>query len=303
MEAFTKPFWRWQTIGNAKVILVFGKTGQIATELSTFENLKTLGRERANLSKPLECRKAILFTKPKAVINAAAYTAVDNAESDEYLARQINCEAVAIMAKTCAELNIPLVHISTDYVFDGGGTTPWLTSDIPNPINAYGRSKLQGEQAIEASGCIYVILRTSWVVSAHGNNFVKTMLRLSERKHSLNVVDDQVGGPTFAGDIAHTCVLIAEQLIKDPRKKGIYHYTGKPDVSWFQFAKEIFEKVGARTVVNPIPTSYYPTPAPRPLNSRLNCSTTKETFGILRPFWYDALENILKKLYKKHDET
>ena len=303
MEAFTKPFWGWQTIGNAKVILVFGKTGQIATELSTFENLKTLGRERANLSKPLECRKAILFTKPKAVINAAAYTAVDNAESDEYLARQINCEAVAIMAKTCAELNIPLVHISTDYVFDGGGTTPWLTSDIPNPINAYGRSKLQGEQAIEASGCIYVILRTSWVVSAHGNNFVKTMLRLSERKHSLNVVDDQIGGPTFAGDIAHTCVLIAEQLIKEPSKKGIYHYTGQPDVSWFQFAKQIFEQAGARTIATPILTSDYPTPAPRPLNSRLNCSTTKEVFGISRPFWYDALENILKELDQKHDKT
>ena len=285
------------------MILVFGKTGQIATELSTFESLKTLGRERANLSKPLECREAILFNKPKAVINAAAYTAVDNAESDEYLAGQINGEAVSIMAKTCAELKIPLVHISTDYVFDGSGTTPWLTSDIPNPKNAYGRSKLQGERAIEASGCIYVILRTSWVVSAHGNNFVKTMLRLSERKHNLNVVDDQIGGPTFAGDIAHTCVLIAEQLIKEPSKKGIYHYTGQPDVSWFQFAKQIFEKAKARTVATPILTSEYPTPAPRPLNSRLNCLTTKEVFGISRPFWYDALENILKELDQKHDKT
>lgn len=303
MEAFTKPFWRWQTIGYGKVILVFGKTGQIATELSTFESLKTLGREKANLYKPLECREAILFNKPKAVINVAAYTAVDNAESDEYLARQINGEAVAMMAATCAELNIPLVHISTDYVFDGSGSTPWLTSDIPNPINAYGRSKLQGERAIEASGCIYVILRTSWVVSAHGNNFVKTMLRLSERKHSLNVVDDQIGGPTFAGDIAHTCILIAEQLIKEPSKKGIYHYTGQPDVSWFQFAKQIFEKAGARTVATPILTSDYPTPAPRPLNSRLNCSTTKEVFGISRPFWYDALENILKELDQKHVKT
>jgi len=244
-----------------------------------------------------------LFNKPKAVINIAAYTAVDNAESDEYLARQINGEAVAMMAATCAELNIPLVHISTDYVFDGSGTTPWLTSDIPNPINAYGRSKLQGERAIEASGCIYVILRTSWVVSAHGNNFVKTMLRLSERKHTLNVVDDQIGGPTFAGNITHTCVLIAEQLIKEPSKKGIYHYTGQPDVSWFQFAKQIFEKAGAQTVATPILTSDYPTPAPRPLNSRLNCSTTKEVFGISRPFWYDALENILKELDQKHVKT
>ena len=285
------------------MILVFGKTGQIAAELSTFESLKTLGREKANLYKPLECREAILFYKPKAVINVAAYTAVDNAESDEYLARQINGEAVAMMAATCAELNIPLVHISTDYVFDGSGTTPWLTSDIPNPINAYGRSKLQGERAIESSGCIYVILRTSWVVSAHGNNFLKTMLRLSERKHSLNVVDDQIGGPTFASDIAHTCVLIAEQLIKEPSKKGIYHYTGQPDVSWFQFAKQIFEKAGAQIVATPILTSDYPTPALRPLNSRLNCSTTKEVFGISRPFWYDALENILKELDQKHDKT
>tara|TARA_A200000113_G_scaffold191121_1_gene179713 strand:- start:121 stop:960 length:840 start_codon:yes stop_codon:yes gene_type:complete len=278
------------------VILVFGKTGQLATELSTFKNVKTFGREQADLSKPLECREAILFNKPKAVINAAAYTAVDNAESNEYLARRINGEAVAMMATTCAEVKVPLVHISTDFVFDGSGTTPWLTSDIPNPINAYGRSKLQGEYAIEASGCIYVILRTSWVISAHGQNFVKTMLRLSKTKHVLTIVDDQIGGPTFAGDIAHTCVLIAEKLIKEPSRKGIYHYTGQPDVSWYQFAKKIFKKSGAQTVITPIPTLDYPTPASRPLNSRLNCSTTKEIFGISRPFWYDALENILKEL-------
>jgi dTDP-4-dehydrorhamnose reductase len=285
------------------VILVFGETGQLATELRAFKNVNTLGREQADLSKPLECREAILFNKPKAVINAAAYTAVDNAESDEYLARLINADAVAMMAATCAEINIPLVHISTDFVFDGAGTTPWLTSDIPKPINAYGRTKLLGERAIETSGCIYVILRTSWVISAHGHNFVKTMLRLSKTNHSLTIVNDQIGGPTFAGDIAHTCVSIAEELIKKPSKKGIYHYTGQPDVSWFQFAKKILDKTGAQTVITPIPTSDYTTPASRPLNSRLNCSTTKEIFGIPRPFWYNALENILKELEQKHDKT
>ena len=156
------------------------------------------------------------------------------------------------------ELKIPLVHISTDYVFDGSGSAPWSTTDTPNPQNVYGRSKLQGEEAIKSSGCTYAILRTSWVVSVHGNNFVKTMLQLSETRDSLAVVDDQIGGPTCASDIAQTCVSIAQQLTKEPDKTGIYHYTGQPDVSWCQFANAIFEQTGRRTRRQPYPNIRLP---------------------------------------------
>lgn len=285
------------------MILVFGETGQVASELSTFENIQTLDREQADLNDPQACRKAIQFYEPEAVINAAAYTAVDNAEIEEYLAQRINGDAPAKMAEICAELNIPLVHLSTDYVFDGSGTTPWDYLDAPSPINAYGRSKLAGEKGIEQSGCVYAILRTSWVVSQYGNNFVKTMLQLSQTRDSLKVVDDQVGGPTCARDIAKACILIAQQLIKEPNKTGIYHYAGLPDVSWCQFANAIFEATGCTTVATPIPTSSFPTVALRPLNSRLNCSSTEEVFGISRPFWRDGLEYILRELDKTNEKT
>lgn len=285
------------------MILVFGKTGQVGNELSTFENITTLDRDQADLTDPKACRDAIFFYKPKAVINAAAYTAVDKAENDEKLARRINGEAPTKMAEVCAELKIPLVHISTDYVFDGSGTTPWRCLDATFPINAYGRSKLQGEKGIEASGCVYAIVRTSWVVSGHGNNFVKTILQLSQTKNCLTVVDDQIGGPTFARDIAKSCILIAHQLMKEPGKAGIYHYTGQPDVSWCQFANAIFEDTGRSTIAIPIPTSSYPTAASRPLNSRLNCSSTKDIFGISRPFWRDSISKILKDLGQIYEKT
>jgi dTDP-4-dehydrorhamnose reductase len=195
------------------------------------------------------------------------------------------------------------VHISTDYVFDGIGTKPWSVTDTPNPKNAYGRSKLKGEQAIKASGCLYAVLRTSWVVSSHGNNFVKTMRRLSETRDRITVVDDQIGGPTCARDIAQTCFSIAEQLIQDPSKSGIYHYSGQPDVSWCQFANAIFEQMDCKTIANPIPTREYPTPALRPLNSRLDCEAIQKTFGVTRPFWRDGLEEILRDLEGEDDRA
>ena len=170
----------------------------MATELQTFGEVVALGRDQADLLDPKACINSIRAHLPEAVINAAAYTAVDKAESEEDLASFINGDAPGVIAKVCAELNIPMVHISTDYVFDGSGVAPWRTSDTPNPKNAYGRSKLKGEEAIRASGCTYAILRTSAVVSAHGSNFVKTMLQLSQTSDSLSIVDDQVGGPTCA---------------------------------------------------------------------------------------------------------
>ena len=285
------------------MILVFGKTGQVATELLAHKDVTALGREHTDLSEPQTCTEIIDLYRPRAVINAAAYTAVDQAESEENLANTINGHAPGAMASACAELDIPLVHISTDYVFDGSRTTPWSVTDTPNPKNAYGRSKLKGEQAIKASGCVYAILRTSWVVSAHGDNFVKTMRRLSETRDRITVVDDQIGGPTCARDIAQTCLSIAEQLIKDQRKSGIYHYSGQPNVSWCQFANAIFEQMDCKTIASPIPTTEYPTPALRPLNSRLDCEATQVIFGIARPFWPDGLQEILRDLEGEHDKA
>tara|TARA_B110000008_G_scaffold269980_1_gene299761 strand:- start:1111 stop:1968 length:858 start_codon:yes stop_codon:yes gene_type:complete len=285
------------------MILVFGKTGQVAIELQTYLDVRALGREEVDLSDPTACLEAIKYHQPRAVINAAAYTAVDKAEVEEELACRVNGAAPGAMANACAELDIPLVHISTDYVFDGSGTTPWSVTDTPNPKNAYGRSKLKGEQSIKASGCVHAILRTSWVVSAHGTNFVKTMRRLSETRDRLTVVDDQIGGPTCARDIAQTCVYIAEQLIQDRDKSGIYHYSGQPNVSWCQIANAVFEHMDCKTIASPILTKEYPTPALRPLNSRLDCAATQSTFGIARPFWKDGLEEILRDLEDEHDRA
>ena len=278
------------------MILVFGKTGQVARELQQLGTVTALGREDANLSDPQACAIAIRRHAPDAVINAAAYTAVDQAEYEEAIVTVINGDAPTAMAKACAELGIPFVHISTDYVFEGTGQVPWQPQDQTGPQNAYGRSKLVGEQGIADSGAVYAILRTSWVVSAHGTNFIKTMLRLSETRDVLNIVGDQIGGPTPARDIALACLQIAEQLIQDRSKSGIYHLSGAPDVSWVDFAREIFEQAEKSVFVTPIPTTDYPTPAQRPLNSRMDCTTTKRAFGIEPPNWVTGLKAILEDL-------
>ena len=278
-------------------LLVFGRTGQVATELARIApDAVFLGRDAADLTDPGACAAAIRAHAPSAVINAAAYTAVDRAESDEATAIRVNAEAPAAIAQACADLGIPLVHISTDYVFDGSGTQPRQPNEPTAPINAYGRSKLAGENAIVQAGGTYAILRTSWVVSAHGANFVRTMLRLSETRDALNIVDDQIGGPTCAADIATACLAIADQLAADPGKSGIYHFAGAPDVSWKDFAKAIFAAAGRDVAVTGIPTRDYPTPAQRPLNSRLDCSATVATFGLARPDWRAGLHHILTEL-------
>ena len=278
------------------MILVFGKTGQVATELQRLSGVTALGRDDVDLSDPHACAAAICEHAPKAVINAAAYTAVDRAEDEEHLAAIINGDAPTAMARACADLGIPLVHISTDYVFEGTGDTAWRTGDATAPQNAYGRSKLAGEIGVRDSGAVHAILRTSWVVSAHGGNFVKTMLCLSETLDGLNVVADQIGGPTPARDIAAACLEIAKQLTQDPTKSGTYHYSGAPDVSWADFATAIFAQSGRHVLVTPIPTADYPTPAPRPLNSRMDCSATEQAFAIPRPDWRDGLQEILQEL-------
>ena len=279
-------------------ILVFGKTGQVATELQRQANVIALGRDEADLSDPAACAAAIKAHKPTAVINAAAYTAVDRAEEEEALAQTINADAPASMAQACAALGIPFVTISTDYVFAGYGTQPWGPDDATGPLGAYGRTKLAGEEAVRAVGGTSAILRTSWVFSAHGNNFVKTMLRLGAERDKLTIVGDQIGGPTAAADIAAACLRMADVLQNDASKAGAYHFSGAPDVSWAEFATEIFSQAGLSCEVAPIPSSDYPTPAARPLNSRMDCSATEAAFGIIRPDWRASLAQVLKDLDK-----
>jgi dTDP-4-dehydrorhamnose reductase len=278
------------------MILVFGKTGQVATELARFDAVKTLGRDQADLSDPAACADAIRAHAPAAVINAAAYTAVDAAEENEALATVINGDAPGAMARACVDLDIPFVTISTDYVFSGDGHAPWRPTDPVAPLGAYGRSKLVGERAVLDAGGTAAILRTSWVFSAHGNNFVKTMLRLGAERDALNIVADQIGGPTAAGDIAQTCITMAKALIDTPSAPALYHYAGAPNASWADFARAIFDMSGIECAVTDIASSAYPTPAMRPKNSRLDCSTLAQTFGIDRPDWQISLRSVLSDL-------
>jgi len=278
-------------------LLVFGKTGQVATELRGLRpDALFLGRDAADLSNPAVCAEVIATHRPDAVINAAAWTAVDAAEEHEANARVINGDASTAMARACAALDVPFVHISTDYVFAGDGVRPWAPDDPTAPVNAYGRTKLIGEQGVVESGGRFAILRTSWVFSAHGANFVKTMLRLSETLDQLGVVDDQIGGPTSARSIAAACLVIADALKTRPEASGIYHFSGAADTSWAGFARAIFEMAGRKVTVNDIPTSEFPTPAPRPLNSRLDCRRTEEVFGLPRPDWQEDLSDVLQEL-------
>ena len=277
-------------------ILVFGRTGQVARELAAHEGVQCLDRAAADLSDPAACATAIMAMRPEAVINAAAFTAVDRAEEQEPLAQAINAQAPAAMARACAQLNIPFITISTDYVFAGGGTEAWSPDDLTSPLGAYGRSKLAGEKAVAAADGVWAVLRTSWVVSAHGNNFVKTMLRLGAERDTLTVVADQVGGPTPARDIAAACLKMVAGLRMDPKLSGVYHFAGAPDVSWADLARAIFTDANLTCTVKDIPTSAYPTPAVRPLNSRLNCSSLTARFGIISPDWRQGLADILTDL-------
>lgn len=277
--------------------LVFGRSGQVARELARLApEAVFLSRTEADLARPEACAAAILGHAPRAVINAAAWTAVDAAEDEEAAARVVNGEAPGAMARTCAGLGIPFVQISSDYVFDGSGTAPWRPDSPTGPLGAYGRSKLAGEAAVRAAGGTHAILRTSWVFSAHGANFVKTMLRLGASRDSLSVVDDQIGGPTPAADIAAACLTLAQALQETPELSGAYHLSGAPDVSWAGFAAEIMAGAGLACRIAPIPSRDYPQKAPRPANSRLDCTSLTEAFGIPRPDWRAGLAQVLTEL-------
>ena len=276
-------------------LLVFGETGQVARELARRAPVTALGRDRADLSDPEACAAAILASDADAVINAAAYTAVDRAETEETLATTINGAAPAAMAQSAARKNIPFLHVSTDYVFDGSGERPWKPSDPTGPLGAYGRSKLAGEIGVREAGGKHAVLRTSWVFSAHGANFVRTMLRLGRERDALKIVDDQTGGPTAAGDIAGALLTMARAL-HDGAAGGTYHFAGSPDVTWAGFARGIFAQARLEVAVTGIPSSQYPTPARRPANSRLDCATLQADFGIPRPDWRESLHGVLTEI-------
>ncbi len=276
-------------------IAVFGRTGQVALELARL-GADCLGRDEADFTDPDAVRRAAERVEADAILNAAAYTAVDRAEGEEEIARTVNAVSVGALAEVAAARGLPFVHISTDYVFDGSGTAPRRPGDPVGPLGAYGRTKLEGERAVAAAGGAHVVLRTSWVFSAHGANFMKTMLRLGGERDRLRIVADQIGGPTPARGIAAACVRIAGALARDPALSGTYHYAGAPDVSWADFARAIFAEAGLSVAVDDIPTTDYPTPAARPLNSRLDCTATEAAFGLPRPDWRAALRDTLAEL-------
>ena len=284
-------------------ILLLGQDGQVARCVQARaarlgESLVVAGREAVDLERPDIARPMLekLSRDARAIINAAAYTAVDKAEEEPDRARALNAEAPAMIAALAAERGIPFVHVSTDYVFDGSGDAPHLPDDPTCPLGVYGRTKRDGEDAVRSVGGVHVILRTSWVFSEHGSNFVRTMLRLGAERDHLRVVDDQVGGPTAAADIAAALLHIASHLVQEPSASGTYHFAGSPDVSWAAFARDIMARAGLPCAIEPIPSSDYPTPAPRPLNSRLDCTSCHETFGIARPDWRAGLGEVLASL-------
>ncbi len=278
-------------------LLVFGRSGQVALELARIApGAHFAGREQADLTDPAGCAALIDARRPRAVINAAAYTAVDKAETDEATAQLVNADAPGAMAVACARLGIPFLHISTDYVFDGTGDQPRAEDADTAPLGAYGRTKLAGEQAVRAAGGQSAILRTSWVFSAHGSNFVKTMRRLGAERDRLTIVADQIGGPTSAADIAAAALTMIRAMQADPAKGGTYHFAGTPDTSWADFARAIFAASGLSPEVTDIPSSDYPTPAQRPLNSRLHCAAIVHDFDIARPDWQASLAAVIKEL-------
>lgn len=283
-------------------ILISGKTGQVAIELqkqlASLGELIVLGRDELDLSQPAQIRAQVRTHQPDLIINAAAHTAVDLAESEPELAFAINGTAPGVFAEEAAALGIPLIHYSTDYVFDGTKSAPYTEDDVPCPLGVYGKSKLMGERAITAVGAKHLILRTSWVYSAHGKNFLLTMQRLLQQKPELRVVADQIGAPTWAGTIAQsTRTLIERWQAGEAGAWGTYHLSAAGETSWFGFTQAIAEPLidqgKSCATLEAIPASAYPTPAARPQNSRLDCSRLEREWHVVQPNWKAALAECL----------
>jgi len=296
-------------------ILLLGKNGQVGWELQ--RSLAPLGelvaldsasREMCgDFSDPAELARTVRRVAPDVIVNAAAYTAVDKAESDAELARTVNALAPGALAEEAMRAKSLLVHYSTDYVFDGSGDKPWLESDATAPLNVYGATKLQGEQLIRQSGCRHLILRTSWVYGARGGNFIRTMLKLAQERDSLNVIDDQVGAPTGAdllADVTAHAVRAAQQL---PEVSGLYHLVAGGETSWHGYARFVIDFAArsgidikvAPDAINAVPTSAFPTPARRPHNSRMDTTKLKNTFGLYLPDWRVGVARMLSEVLEK----
>lgn len=291
-------------------ILLLGKNGQVGWELqrslAPLGELVALDRQGApglvgDVSDLDGLAATVRALRPQLIVNAAAHTAVDKAESEPDLARRLNAEAPAVLAREAAACGALLVHYSTDYVFDGSGERPWREGDATGPLGVYGRTKLEGEQAIAASGCRHLILRTSWVYAARGGNFAKTMLRLARERERLTVIDDQWGAPTGAELIADVTAQAAAQLRQAPGKAGLYHLAAAGATTWFEYAKYVLAQAQRAqpaiemkvTEVAPIATRDYPTPARRPHNSRLDCTRLQAAFDLRLPPWQDGVRRML----------
>jgi dTDP-4-dehydrorhamnose reductase len=290
--------------------LIFGRVGQVGWELR--HKLACLGEivsveyPEVDFTKPETLRAAVREHQPTVIVNAAAYTAVDKAETEQDLAMAINGTAPGVLAEEARALNALLVHYSTDYVFNGSGIRPWQETDTPDPVNVYGKSKLAGDLAIQASGCEHLIFRTSWVYGARGNNFLLTMLRLSQQRSELSIVDDQIGAPTTSECIAQATSDVLAQVLMPAGKgidgrSGVYNLSNGGETSWCGFARAIFASAAPllgtpQAAVKAIPTSDFPRPAPRPMNSRLSAAKLKLEFGITLPHWEHGLALVLDTL-------
>ncbi|EWC42404.1 dTDP-4-dehydrorhamnose reductase [Stutzerimonas stutzeri] len=285
-------------------ILITGSTGQLARELQLelagTGTLLALGHNALDLAVPERIREQVGLLRPDLIINAAAYTAVDPAETHREQAFAVNARGPQVLAEEAARLGVPLIHYSTDYVFDGRKAEPYSEDDLPQPLSVYGASKLAGERAIQAVGGEYLILRTSWVYSEYGKNFLLTMQRLLQERDALSVVSDEVGAPTWAATIARTTAeLIRKRSAGQGGPSGLYHLTASGETSWYGFACSIAERLQQlgrlRAEIKPILSRDYPTAAQRPLNSRLNCSRLQHDWGISLPDWETALHECLAR--------
>jgi dTDP-4-dehydrorhamnose reductase len=289
-------------------MVVTGHQGQVVScliersQIHSIFDVVALGRPMLDLADTATIERSLVAAKPDIIVSTAAYTAVDQAESEEQLATVINGAAVGKISEAARALRVPLVHISTDYVFDGDKEEPYTELDPVGPIGAYGRSKLAGEFAVAEATQDYAILRTAWVYSPFGKNFVKTILRLAEGRDTINVVADQLGNPTSALDIADGVLSVASNLLSnaDPSLRGIFHMAGSGETTWADFAAEILSQSathgGPTAKVDRISTAEYPTPARRPVNSRLDCSKLSVRHGVLLPNWRTSIAEVVSRL-------
>lgn len=292
-------------------ILLLGKNGQVGWELQ--RSLAPLGElialDRAgedglcgDLTDLEGLRRSISIVKPNIIINAAAYTAVDNAENDKVNTNIVNAQAPRVLAEEALKVGAWLVHYSTDYVFDGSGNNAWEEKDEPNPLSEYGRSKLEGERAIENSGCKYLIFRTSWVFGSRGKNFAKTMLHLATERQTLSVINDQIGAPTSAALLADCTAHALLKAIRNPELAGLYHLAASGQTTWYEYANLVIEharNIGMEllvTEIKPIGTLDYPTPAKRPYNSRLSTAKFRDSFDLVLPKWQQGVIRMLDEI-------